>query len=165
MKTNEIKKLEEKGIKITESSISVVQIFKPKNKPEIHMVRRFELDKNTEKYIATPVSELLIEPASDIHCSRIEVDFFYKVEIKTYVKKLFTCESDFELDCFISGYILNEIANLKNIEIIKYNFNITDCIHTFYNKDMTKVIAIERNVRNFGYNIHLVKIVDIKRYF
>lgn len=165
MKKKDREKLEEKGIKIIESSISVIQVFTPKNKPEIHNVRRFEFDKNTEKYISTPVSELFKEPTPDIYCSRIEVDFFYKIEIKDDVKKLFTCESDFELDYFISEYILNEIANLKNIEFTKYNFDIADCIHTFYNKDMSKIITIKRNVRNFGYTIHLAKIVNIKRYF
>lgn len=165
MKKKDREKLEEKGIKIIESSISVVQVFKPKNKPEIYMVRRFEFDKNTEKYISTPLSEMFKEPTSDIYCSRIEVDYFYKIEIKDDVKKLFTCESDFELDYFISEYILNEIANLKNIEFTKYNFDIADFIHTFYDKDMSKIITIKRNARNLGYTIHLVKIVNIKRYF
>ena len=101
MKRKNIKKLEEKGLKIIESFISIIQVRDSKNNHEISWVKRFKFDKNTEKYFSDSEkkSSKELAPVSDF--VRIEVDVFYKVLIEDSIRKLSAYESEFEFDYFV----------------------------------------------------------------
>ena len=165
MKRKNIKKLEEKGLKIIESFISIIQVRDSKNNHEISWVKRFKFDKNTEKYFSDSEkkSSKELTPASDF--VRIEVDVFYKVLIEDSIRKLSAYESEFEFDYFVVDYILNELKNLKNIKVTNRHFDPTEFTYTFYSDDMSRTVVIERSAEKFVYNIYITKTVNVKRYF
>ena len=165
MKKDVSKKLEEKGLKIIDSFISVTQVFSYTNNNEVSRVKRFKFDKDTEKYFPSSEKKSSKELISSSACVRVEADIFYKVLIEDSVKKLFTCESDYEFDFFVVYYILNEIKKLKNIKVTNCHFDTTEYTHTFYNKDMSRIVVIERSSKEFVYNVYITKIINIKRYF
>jgi hypothetical protein len=166
MKKKDIKKLEEKGIKVISSSIAILNVFKSPNHHEINEAKKFEFDINTKKYFISPSSKSYKKPDSNIYCSEIELHLFYDVVVKDDIKKLCTCESDFELNKFIVMYILNEIVNIKNIKATKYHFDPKEFIYTFYSEDMKTVVMIEQSKKyHYAHSIYITKTVDINRYF